>query len=303
MSSKNEKVAERLASIITRLNNGERLNVNELAKDYQADKRTIQRDFNRLAILDFAETGRYYRLSKGKQGYLRETEIKRFANFACIQEMLPDLDRKFFLEKLNESVVIKGVDYENIQARGKEFDAIERAVKKTLLVEFDYVKVKNKYKPNTSKHYTLQPYRLLNKKGVWYVVGVTNDGEQLKKAFCFTQMSNITITQQTFEANSEVADYIQATDSIYYIDLVNEIVLQVNAEVSGYFERRKLLSNQEIIKKFDDGGLLLSCKQVSPREIIPQVKSWIPNIRILSPQHLQEQMEGELRGYLDLTKW
>ncbi len=257
MSNKNEKVAERLAGIITRLNNGERLNINELAESYQVDKRTIQRDFNRLSILDFAETGRYYRLSKNNQGYLRETEIKRFANFACVQELLPDLDRKFFLEKLNESVVIKGVDYENIQARGQDFDRIEGAIKKTLLIEFDYTKVKEKYKLDSSKHYSLRPYRLLNKKGVWYVVGVTNDSDKLKKAFCFTQITNITVTKEKFVTDNEVAEYIQSNDSIYYKDLVNEIVLQVNAEVSGYFERRKLLPNQQIIKKFDDGGLLL----------------------------------------------
>ncbi len=302
MSSKNEKLAERLVGIIFRLNNGERLNIDELTQTYHVSKRTIQRDFNRLSLLKFSETGQYYRLDNSKHGYLQETEIKRFANFACIQELLPDLDRKFFLEKLNESMVIKGVDYENIQERGQDFAQIEGAIKKTLLIEFDYTKVKDKYKPNASKHYALQPYRLLNKKGVWYVVGVTNDSEQLKKAFCFTQMTNITVTEQKFTADNEVAEYIQATDSIYYIDLVNEIVLQVNAEASGYFERRKLLPNQEIIKKFDDGGLLLSCKQVSPQEIIPHVKCWIPHIHIISPKHLQEQMERELKEYLDLTK-
>ena len=49
---KHEKLAERLAGILQRLNEGENLVIDELLATYQVDRRTLQRDLNeRLAFL------------------------------------------------------------------------------------------------------------------------------------------------------------------------------------------------------------------------------------------------------------
>lgn len=99
MKAKNhERLAFRLADILTRLNRGERLDINVLAEDFGASVRTIQRDLNvRLAFLEFVETGpRYYRLNKTRQGHLNTEEISRIARFASIQELFPEMDRRFY---------------------------------------------------------------------------------------------------------------------------------------------------------------------------------------------------------------
>ena len=88
---KHERLAYRLSDIIIRLNNGERLDIFELADIYKVSIRTLKRDFqDRLTALDFSEAGpQFYCLNAKKIGYLDITDIKRFANFASVQDLLP----------------------------------------------------------------------------------------------------------------------------------------------------------------------------------------------------------------------
>ncbi|AOY44338.1 hypothetical protein AOT82_1959 [Psychrobacter sp. AntiMn-1] len=296
-SRKHERLAYRLSDIIIRLNNGERLNIESLAQDYQVCIRTLKRDFQeRLATLDFSDSGPvFYRLSPSRVGYLNLTEIRRFANFASIQDLLPKIDRDFFYDKLNQNIVVKGFDYENIQARTQEFTLINQAIKDCRIISFDYQKVRQQNSQNARKHYYLEPYHLLNKNGIWYVIG-RRDAQT--RNFCFTQMSNLCVTDKTYDCDEEIKADLINTDSLFFDNHITEIVLQVRAKVAGYFERRALLPNQELIRKLDNGDLLLACRHVHPREVTPIVQYWLPHIRIISPSNIQEEMEEILKSYL-----
>lgn len=296
-SRKHERLAYRLSDIIIRLNNGERLNIESLAQDYQVCIRTLKRDFQeRLATLDFSDSGPvFYRLSPSRVGYLNLTEIRRFANFASIQDLLPKIDRDFFYDKLNQNIVVKGFDYENIQARTQEFTLINQAIKDCRIISFDYQKVRQQNSQNARKHYYLEPYHLLNKNGIWYVIG-RRDAQT--RNFCFTQMSNLCVTDKTYDCDEEIKADLINTDSLFFDNHITEIVLQVRAKVAGYFERRALLPNQELIRKLDNGDLLLACRHVHPREVTPIVQYWLPHIRIISPSNVQEEMEEILKSYL-----
>ena len=302
--NRHEKLADRLSDIIIRLNQGERLNVNTLADEYKVHVRTIKRDFDRLGMLYFVETGKYYRLDKAKQGYLGIQDIHRFANFASIAELLPKLDRNFFQDKLTQSVLIKGFKYEDIKTKKKEFDAISKAIEDSSIIEFNYQKLRPSQQPLSDekptnqmsfKRHKLAPYRLINKNGIWYVVGLSN---QKQLTFCFTQIKNLIITDESFVVDEDLKSQIANTDSLYFGNNFAEIVIQVDVSVSGYFERRDLLPNQESIKKLSNGDLLLMCKNVNPEEVIPIVQYWLPNIRVISPSEVQDKIEYMLRGYL-----
>ncbi|MBS9783259.1 MAG: WYL domain-containing protein [Pasteurella sp.] len=301
---KHERLADRLSDIIIRLNQGERLKVDDLADEYKVSIRTIKRDFNRLSMLFFSETGQYYRLDKAKQGYLNTREIQRFANFASVADLLPEIDRKFFQDKLNQSILVKGFEYENIKNKKQAFDAINQAINDNKIITFNYKKVRqsstdnspnNKTQTNKNKTYTLAPYHLLNKNGIWYVVGLY---EQQQRIFCFTQIENLSVTDEQFDCDETIKAEMINTDSLFFGNRISEIIVQVSHTVAGYFERRDLLPNQEIIRKTENGDLLLACKNVNAREVVPIVQYWIPHLRIISPSEVQGQMEQGLRDYL-----
>lgn len=119
------------------------------------------------------------------------------------------------------------------------------------------------------------------------------------RTFCFTQVSNLVVTDEHFDCDEAIKDSLINTDSLFFGNHVDEIVLQVDASVAGYFERRDLLPNQELIRRLDSGDLLLACKNVHPREVVPIVQYWIPHIRVISPSSVQTQMQDLLKDYLE----
>ena len=59
--NKHDKIATRLSLILTKLNNGERLSVEALAKEFNVTVRTIQRDLNeRFLDVPLKKEGKFY---------------------------------------------------------------------------------------------------------------------------------------------------------------------------------------------------------------------------------------------------
>lgn len=287
------QLAQRLSLILTRLNQGERLDLSLLAEEFGTSVRTIQRDINeRLNFLEWEEKGgRFYKINQQKSGFLTEEDINRFALFASISDLFPQIDREFYQEKLCQSVQVKGFQYEDIRAKQQEFNAINHAIKSHLIISFKYTKNATK----ESKFYQIAPYNLLNKNGIWYLIGTENNKQ---KTFCFTQISDLITTQETFIPNETLLEEIRNSDSLYHGNQLPEIIIKVESAVSHYFLRRNLLPNQKLVHKLDDGGLLLSCENVNEQEIVPLVQYWIPYLTIISPANLQEKMNMNLQQYL-----
>lgn len=290
---KNELLARRLGDILSQLSQGTRIDVHSLAEDFDVSIRTIQRDINdRLTFLEWKEQGpRYYQLNLAKLGILTEQDIKRFATFASVAELFPKLDREFFQNKLTESIQVKGFEYENISHLQKEFKLLNQAIEKQQYIHFNYIKNGQ----ITGNFYQIAPYALINKNGIWYLIGTDNDKQ---KTFCFTQISMLKILPDTFEPNPQFIEEIKHNDSIYYGNQLSEVIIKVNKIVAPYFLRRNLFPNQTLLHHLDDGGLLLSCKNVNEMEIIPLVQYWIPHLTILSPDGLQQKMVEKIQGYL-----
>lgn len=292
--TKHERVALRLALILQRLIEGRRLNIENLADEFKVTKRTIQKDLNeRLAFLDWKENSNgYYSIDLAQLGILTKTDIQRFARFASVQELFPTIDRTFYQENLLQSVQVKGFQYENIKPHEHNFKQIQRAIENQNPIQFFYTKATE----NTGKTYQLEPYSLINKNGIWYVIGLENGKE---KTFCFTQMKTLVVKNERFETNPNFLQKIQNSDSISHGNQISEVIIKVSAKVAPYFLRRNLLPNQEILKKLDDGSLLLQCQNINEMEIIPLVQYWIPHLTVISPEGLQGKLMERLKKYLN----
>ena len=292
MSSKHEKLAERLATILVELNTKGQLDINELAERFSVGVRTLQKDFNdRLAFLDWDLKGpRFYSLNRNQFGVFTKEVVERFARFASIQDLFPKLDRELFQRTLTDTIQVKGFQYESIKHRQGEFKQLQQAVKNHKKIAFTYQKP-----GQTATHRTLEPYVLLNKKGIWYLIGL-EEGKQ--KTFCFSQMSFIETLEETFNPDTHFLNEIEQNDSIYHGNQLSEVIIKVDEKVAHYFTRRNLFPNQEIIRRLENGELLIYCKNIHELEIIPLVQYWIPHLTIISPSELQEKMTKTLQQYL-----
>ena len=74
--AEHDTLAQRLGVILTKLNNGQRLVISELAHEFNVSARTIQRDLNvRLAYLPLERDGQTYWLDPS---YLGEPPLPPF---------------------------------------------------------------------------------------------------------------------------------------------------------------------------------------------------------------------------------
>ncbi len=297
MSSNNhhDTLVYRLAQMLIKLNQGEKLEPPALAEEFGVNLRTIQRDLNeRFAYLPLEKTNGYFHLNAAFLGKISIKDIHRFASLAGVNGLFPSLANDFlrdiFDARLQSAVLVKGHHYENIGDKANLFKALEKAIIAHHPVSFNYTKAEG-----PKAYSSVFPYKLINHKGIWYLVA--QDGEKLK-SFSLTKLSGLVTLTTFFKPDPNVDKQLDEDDGIWLSDAKQEVVLKVRAEVAGYFKRRKLIANQVIEKELEDGGLIISAKVGHSNQIIPIVRYWIPHIKVISPEDLQVEIDKSLNEYL-----
>jgi predicted DNA-binding transcriptional regulator YafY len=299
VSDNHDTLVYRLAQILVKLNQGERLNPQGLADEFGVNLRTIQRDLNvRFAYLPLQKSEGHYHLDPTFLGKLSTKDVERFASLAGVRGLFPPLSddflRDIFDARIQAALMVKGHNYESMVGKEATFRSLELAIVGRKHIAFDYKK------ESGLKFYTgVAPFKLINHKGIWYLAA--RDGEKLK-SFSFAKIENLHFLESSFSADPDIDKKLSEEEGIWLNDDKTEIVLKIDCEVAGYFKRRKLIANQIIEKELEDGGLILSAKVGHPNQVVPIVRYWIPHIRIISPEGLQAEMESEIATYLKATR-
>lgn len=291
-----ERLADRLANILTKLNMGYQLSIKELASEFGVSTRTISRDFDRLntylPLLQDNETKRYY-LEVNYLGKIAPKDIRNFAQLSGIGHLYPSLDMSFLRELLDsrshQIYNVKGYSFEDASQFKELFKVIGKAIQEHSQIGFVY-----KGEPRL-----VQPYRLIHHHGSWYLAAVRKD--QLRTY----RISHIQLMQSQHEYSHFVPDpnivkLVEDDDSIWFGQDKQEIILSIDYQVAFYFKQRSILPEQQIIKELGDGGLLVSSKINHDMQLLPLIRFWIPHIKIVNPERLQAEVEKELREYLNI---
>jgi hypothetical protein len=298
-SDNHDTLVYRLAQILVKLNQGERLNPQGLADEFGVNLRTIQRDLNvRFAYLPLQKSEGHYHLDPTFLGKLSTKDVERFASLAGVRGLFPPLSDEFlrdiFDARIQAALMVKGHNYESMVGKEATFRSLEQAIVGRQHIAFDYQKERG------LKFYTgVAPFKLINHKGIWYLAA--RDGEKLK-SFSFAKIENLHFLESGFSADPDIDKKLAEEEGVWLNDDKTEIVLKIDFEAAGYFKRRKLIANQVIEKELEDGGLILSAKVGHPNQVVPIVRYWIPHIRIISPEGLQTEMEAEIATYLKATR-
>ena len=285
----------RLAQILGKLNQGKKLDLHKLADEFKVTPRTIQRDLNeRFDYLPLIKAEGQYSLDPAFLGKLTLHDVEHFASLAGVRGLFPSLSDDFlrdvFDARIQSALLVKGHEYEDLGGKELGFGQLQQAILARHRVSFSY------QKPEGQKTYTdVQPYKLVNKNGIWYLAG---KDEGKLKSFAFTKIDRLQTSESHFSADPAVEKTLAAEDDIWLNDKKIEVVLKIAASVASYFKRRKLVACQVIEKELEDGGLIVSAKVAHINQILPTVRYWIPNIRIISPEGMQAEMAREIQAYL-----
>jgi predicted DNA-binding transcriptional regulator YafY len=296
-AANHDTLVHRLAMILVKLNQGERLDPAALADEFSVNLRTIQRDLNeRFAYLPLERIDGLYQLNPVFLGKLSTRDVERFAGLAGVRGLFPSISDDFlrgiFDDRIQAALLVKGHYYEDIGDKASTFQQLERAIVAHNVISFSY------RKNGEAKGYAdIEPYKLLNTKGIWYLVA-KDDGKL--KTFSFSKIDRLLVSDATFQFDGTIDRTLVEDDGIWLGAEKKEVVMKVAAEVAAYFKRRKLIANQVIEKDLEDGGLIISAVVGHVNQILPIVRYWIPHIRIISPEALQVDMERELAEYVRL---
>ena len=300
MTTSHDTIVRRLANILVKFNQGEKLNPHELANEFDVTLRTIQRDLHeRFIYLPIQKTNGLYHLEQAYLGKLSTKDIEKFANLAGIKGMFPSLSgdflRDIFDQTLQSTFLVKGHHYEDLSGKESLFQLLQDAIANSKRIRFNYQK-----QDETEKSYVdVDPYKLVNHKGIWYLSALH---DSKLKTFSFTKLRKVHAGEIGFKPSPEILRQIEDEDGIWVSEEKKEVVIKVGREVADYFKRRSLISNQRVEKELEDGGLIISAQVGHPNQVLPIVRYWIPHLRIISPEGLQEELEVELGSYISPRK-
>lgn len=76
--------------------------------------------------------------------------------------------------------------------------------------------------------------------------------------------------------------------------------LRASSKVAKYFKkgRKPFFASQKFIKENGDKSIELSIKYSQPIEVLPFIKQWLPDITIISPEDLQDELKLDLENAL-----
>lgn len=289
--NKNETLANRLIDILTRLNSGEKLTVNLLAENYAAHPKTIRRDLVRLEScnLPIQRDGRYFYLDPTYLGRLKLKDIQSFARISGVRHLYPNLDVSFIRELLDSRIYdAKGYFVENASQFKTLFEVFAEAIRKHEQVGFLY--------KNESR--VVEPYKLVHHHGCWYLAAVRK-GVLRAYRLSRIELSTHSHALLNFTPDKTILTQLEDEESIWFGQEKQEIILTVHADVASHFKQRLLLPEQNILKILDDGGLLISSRITHKTQLLPLVRYWIPHLKIVNPEGLQDEMESELKQYIN----
>lgn len=294
-----DKILTRLTTILQRLYNGESLSVTELAEEFNVSTKTIQRDFNeRLIRFPIEKNGRRWRMQAGHR-LEKIQDIDNLLTLQILESLAGSVGTRFaersksLLGRLRNDTdfpVESCLSIEDITSHGTLFKEIEEAIVSTRRLRFDY----------HGKPRNVQPYRIVNFEGYWYLLAGEEESGLVKK-FYIKEIRNAESTEETFLPERALREKIAGALNAWFDPNLEpfELHLLVKAPIVKYLERRPLSPNQETVARHENGDIEISLKATSVQESLLLLKTWIPDLIVLSPDNVKKAFENLLKTTLE----
>ena len=213
---------------------------------------------------------------------------------AGVKGLFPSLSRDFLKELLTAQSqspwLVRGHHYEDLSEQQGIFNQLEEAVLNCRLLNLEMLK-EGHLKP----YFALEPYRLINTKGIWYLAAV-HDGRL--KTFGVGKIRSVQVRTETFTRDPAIESSVLTEEGIWHSPQAQKVQLSVAPDAAAYFKRRQLIPHQKVLREASDGSLTVETTVGHPNQILPIVRYWIPSVRIVSPVAWNNELIRQLADYL-----
>ncbi|WP_241646357.1 helix-turn-helix transcriptional regulator [Rosenbergiella metrosideri] len=197
-----DRLANRLAMLVSRLFMGESLRVSQLAQEFGVSERTVQRDLReRLRYLDTECIDGHISLRDARGPYRTNSDILRFARITSVAHYFPALDPKLLSVLLDSGqdspCIIWNDPPPQAPALFGGFQVIVQAIIRNRLIHFLH---------HERSQSSVAPYRLICQEGEWYLAAVCKDRIQV---FTLSEITDVVMTVSHFARNRHIDRILQ----------------------------------------------------------------------------------------------
>jgi len=297
-----DKALIRLIDILAKLSNNERYNAKELADEYGVSVRTIQRDIKeRLDYFFPIEKDNFgkYKFIDGtniNKSYLNPDEmmlislaLSQFQDVSDFDKLTNSTLKKLLQPKLFNPYFIKQDDLEDLDIDSELIENLELAIK-----EQKHIKI-----IENDSYIVVEPYKIAAYEGIWYLVA-KDERDQKTKTFLLSKIYNIEILNHKHKVSQQnIQKLLDHTHSAWFEDgQCYTVKVKVYSNIAYFFKQKEFLQSQKIEEELEDGSLIISFEISHDEDIDSMIKSWIPDIEVISPVRYKNKIIRELKDYL-----
>lgn len=236
-------------------------------------------------------------------------ELEKFIDLAMLVDdsFIDKLDHasKAYLHKLQKSYsdtyFIKNKIIEKQNINTITLKNIKKSIQHRRYISLEYVAGEQKYTYNRVK-----PLKIVIAEGNYYLACMTDD--EINNGFKFLRISFIKDVKLDSETYNQTLDILEAKEFIKKFQTLFsrfdkkdfEVIVEVDSSVKRFFLQKNFLSSQRIISNKDN--LTLSFTVTNNLEILPLIKKWLPNIKIIKPLNLRDALLADLDKYIEKNK-
>ncbi|MGE3593875.1 MAG: helix-turn-helix transcriptional regulator [Arcobacter sp.] len=297
-----DKALYRYTQIIAKLYSGDKLSNKDLADEFGVSTKTIQRDFSKLVLLfPIFQEKKLWQLKKGFE-FREDFSIEDEITLKLLESTSKSFDESFaksaekLLKRIDENIfspIYTKIDIEDISPKLHEIKTIETAINENRKISFLYQKDENNFKTE------VEPYKIVNFEGFWYLVS-KRDGAL--RRYYLKNISDVTILDEKFKKSKQLQTNLDNALNIWFEETKPyEVELLISSHIAKYFQRKPISKTQNI-KGFDANGYMqLTLKITDDNELIPLIKYWLPHIKVVSPNELNEKIKKDVEDFLKWT--
>ncbi|MDF2403349.1 WYL domain-containing protein [Aeromonas sp. 5HA1] len=289
--AEHDTLAQRLGVILTKLNHGQRLVISELAHEFNVSPRTIQRDLNvRLAYLPLEREGQTYWLDPSYFGRASTPAILRLCEQVGAKALFPDDHDALLKQWLNPNgspvFVLSGFQLDEDDNHHQWLKPLAKAISQQLKARLTWV--------GEQTEQEVVPYRLVNKRGRWYLAGVSTEAPFIEP------LSRISLIRLTEAAATIAEPQQQILQRLIEQEAIpsHEVVIKAASPIAHEFKLRNILPEQALIRELEDGSILLASRVFDGAQLLPVIKTYLPHLEVISPAGIQALVKRDLKTLL-----
>ena len=289
-------------------------NDKEIAKELGYSTKTLGRHLNDISTL-------YSSIISVKEGKNKVYELVEVSYiFEKIMTNTDDLYWFFDLIERWDSNIFKDIEYE-ISKKEKDvylyknspFEELQTDKQKDVFRSLKSAIINREYRdidyvydvPRTHKQAI--PLKLIFMEQNWYVAIIDRDeGFRFLRIFFIRDVRNsakrscendITKTELK-EYNHFLKNFQNPMTKISKPKQIARIL--ASPKVAKYFDKnmKQHLKSEKFIRKNSDGSVEFTLEYTQSIEILPLIKRWLPDLKIVSPIELEEELRRDLKSYL-----